>query len=273
MTITSRNPWPRPDPHLIGTPVIGARFPFGLGQHCSYDPFPPQPWPQAVEAVSVTTQSGTRDYVSLSEASLAWLSSLGAIEFHTWSPRPSDPYHAGFGRILLRQCGSSDIATLRPACRATRTILQEHGIDAILMFNGIDGADLWLPFSNAPAYPDVLGWLHAIAAEAADRHPDMLSKRPERQCGDRIHINVVTNAVGHWSIMPYSLRGVASFAVALPVLWDDLNTMQNGDVTAANIADRLASAGDVFAQEKARIGPQSLPDAPRLTVSEEPPAP
>ncbi|MDQ2817457.1 MAG: hypothetical protein M3T49_04500 [Candidatus Eremiobacteraeota bacterium] len=222
-----------------------------------------------MQAVSVTTQSGTRNYVSLTQASLQWLASLGAVEFHSWSPRPSDPYHAGFGRILLRECGSEGIKTLRRACPAVREILQEHGIDAILMLNGVDGADLWLPFSNAPAYHDVLGWLHAIAAEAADRNPDILSKRPERQCGDRIHINVMTNAVGHWSILPYSARGVPAFAIALPVLWEELDKMQNGDVTAANIEDRLASVGDVFAQEKARIGAQRLPDAPRLTISED----
>jgi bifunctional non-homologous end joining protein LigD len=63
----------------------------------------------------------------------------------------------------------------------------------------------------------------------------------------RVFIDHNRNAFGQTIASVYSVRPLPEAPVSLPITWDEIGTMKNGDVTIANLWDRLARFGDLWA--------------------------
>jgi DNA primase len=251
------------DATFSGVPIMAATYPHGPHKPAVYVSHPSIPRPAGIETIAVTTSRGTHSYYTLSRATIDWFVQDGAVEFLSWSPTPRDPTKAALGRILIEPHARASEAALPDACRAVLSVLGSHSMQGAITLSGTVGAQIRIPLSNAPAYPDLRSWLHAIANETAARYPDLISVAPKTERGDRFYLSVSTNAVGRLSMLPYSLRASEALDVVLPIRVSDLGRTANGDVTAANIGEYLDRNGDIFAAELKRIGDQRLPSSPR----------
>jgi hypothetical protein len=65
------------------------------------------------------------------------------------------------GRIQLKPDADGTQHQLRDALILVRDVLRAHGAEAIPLWEGRDAA-LFIPFADAPDYPAVRAWLHAI---------------------------------------------------------------------------------------------------------------
>lgn len=100
-----------------------------------------------------------------------------------------------------------------------------------------------------------------FAARAAAERPELLTVAPLRaDRHDRVYLGTRSNHVGIGSLLPYCICDDETGGLALPLGWDELDTLRNGDVTAATFAAYLAVHGDAFARERERIGAQSFGD-------------
>ncbi len=88
-----------------------------------------------------------------------------------------------------------------------------------------------------------------LICASARRHPTLLVResRPHEQHNvPRIECTVASNAVGHHSRLPYGLSGDPDLPMVMPFDWNELDTLHNGQITAASAAERLAK-GDLCA--------------------------
>ena len=100
-----------------------------------------------------------------------------------------------------------------------------------------------------------------FAARAAAERPELLTVAPLRaDRHDRVYLGTRSNHVGIGSLLPHCICDDETGGLALPLGWDELDTLRNGDVTAATFAAYLAVHGDAFARERERIGAQSFGD-------------
>jgi DNA primase len=211
--------------------------------------------PEGVVRVGVVTASGRHWYPGLTEDGIGWLLDLGAVGVLSWTPSAADHRRVGFARILLRRCGSAGESELKYAMLALRTALQQVGLRAVPVLDGHQGAALFVPFADAPAYEDVRAWLHGLCNGAAEQHASLLTcAHAVEQRGGRVHLAVETNAVGRFSALPYSLAGNPGLHMVTPVEWNELGEVDNGTYTAQTSAKRLER--DVFAEVVAAIGSQ-----------------
>ncbi|HEY9085593.1 MAG TPA: hypothetical protein VIN40_06625 [Candidatus Tyrphobacter sp.] len=98
--------------------------------------------------------------------------------------------------------------------------------------------------------------MHALANRAAELHPDLISTEVNTHDDGRVHMHVSSNAKGHYSALPYSLRA-QNLTVCTPVHWNELEDLPHaGTFTAPNFPERLRVVGDLFASEVTRIGRQ-----------------
>lgn len=238
-------------PHV---PVVGAWHDHGLGEPATFCGGWPG-LPSAVVRVHVRTESGTHLYPGLDENAIAWLVDAGAVGVLSWTPSSRDPQRVGFARVLLRQCGSAGEDQLKYAMLAMRTELLECRVQAVPVLDGHEGAALFVPFADAPAYEDVRAWLHRVCNGAAEKHATLLTcAHAVEERGDRVHLAVETNAVGRFSALPYSLAGNPGLHMVTPVEWDELGRVSNGTYTARTSAVRLER--DLFAAAVMAIGEQ-----------------
>ncbi len=241
--------------HFAGTPLIALFRPNGddepvvrVGQLHHHVP------PHILQ-IAVATRSGTHAYIALTEQSLLWRVHTRALGFESWTPTAADPLAVRFARLVLSARGNATLTMLRTAARTARAALQSCGIDAFALLDGRSIA-LYIPFDDAPGYDAVRAWLHTIMADAARREPNLFEVA-HLVPPDRIHISAQSDAPGHGSALPYTLRPEAGFAMVTPCTWTELDTVASSAWTIDNAHERLA-AGDVFASELVRIGLQQF---------------
>lgn len=245
--------------HFGGTPVVRVAYPNGPEGdpifHKDLFGAPPD-----VATIEVRTSTGLHRYARLDARAVHWMCAAeNVVELDGWSPMLDDPDRAMFGRIILAPSGTATDDDVRQAAHLAREALKTQQLDAIFMLDGFRGASLWIPFEDGPAYGQLGPWLHDFAATLAAQHPVLMTTaalRAER--GNRVYLGTKSNHPGMGSLLPYALRGTPSLEVSIPVPWNDLTTVHNGTVTAADFPEYERLFGDVFARLRSSIGPQTF---------------
>jgi bifunctional non-homologous end joining protein LigD len=241
-------------PHV---PLVSSYHPDGLGKPPVFkETWKPETVPHTMMPVDVLTTRGEHHtYIGLTENAVLWLAYRGAVGMLSWTPSRRDPGCVGYARILLRRSNAATEEALKSALRALRAMLRELGLESIPVLDGHDGAALFLPFGDIPLYDAVREWLHAFCKRAVERHGELLTEAADvEERGNRVHLAVKSNAVGHFSSLPYSLVGDPKLGLVTPVDWDELARIDNGTFNAQNSAERLRR--DVFAEMTTAIGLQ-----------------
>ncbi len=209
------------------------------------------------DVVEVPLASGVRRYPQLSASRIEGLvAKARALEFYSWSPTASDPMRVAFARLLVEESAGVSREVFSKALLATRDVLEESGVRSVLVFDGGRGAACWIPFDDAPTYPQVRAWLHDVCARAVEEHGDLFTLEPDSHGGTCAHLHCASNAPGRFSILPYSVRAGAGYPLALPVPWEEAERFENGTVSAGELEGWLAQHGEVFAREREAIGEQ-----------------
>lgn len=180
-----------------------------------------------------------------------------AIEFYTWAPPRENEDRLRFARILLEPPAGVSFARVKLAAHALRALLLDVAkVRAVPLLDGRTGMALWIPFADAPHAPMVRAWLHRLCNRAAVLHPDLVSTEFNTHGDGRVHLHVSSNAPGHCSAVPYSLRE-QGLAVCAPIRWDELDAFSSASALHADtMAARLHDTRDLFADAVAEIAEQ-----------------
>ncbi len=224
------------------TPIVFASYPHGLDQQAHYQ---------------VTT-------VPLSVNKLLWLiHSHYAIEFFTWAPKLLDVAALRFGRIVLAAPPGVEFERVKLAALAIRALLFDVAkLEAVPLLDGGTGMALWIPFADAPQADVLRPWLHQLCNRAVALHRDLVSTAFNTHHDGRVHLHVESNAAGHYSAVPYSLRG-PNLTVCVPIRWDELGSVASaGAFRFDAIPARLRGVGEIFASEAKLIAGQTFRGVP-----------
>lgn len=227
------------------TPIVYANFPHGIGAPPRYH----------VTDTPLDTQT-----------LLAAVQRHDALEFHSWAPLPSDDDRLRFARVLLAS-PQAPWERVQEAALALRAALLEAHVEAIPLVDGNGGIALWIPLADAPHAATVRAWLHSVVNGAVARDPALLTGEPNTHDPQRVHVHVASNARGHFSCVPYGVRGAPGLPVCTPIAWDELGTSTPQMVTAQMFPARLASHGDVFATQYAPLAAQTFPPAASFAMA------
>ena len=221
--------------------------------------------PATITTVDVQTSSGLHRFVALSAHNVSWLvRGKFAVELQSWSPTANDPLRAAFARITLEPAGTAGRVEATKAALLLRERLLALKLDAIALLDGGTGYALWIPLAGGPNYADVNAWLHGFVAEAIATAPELMTTEYLRaNRGDRVYVGTHSNHPGMSSVLPYIARGNPHLPIALPLHWNDVGRVWNGDVTASSFAAWLQEYGDMFAACYVTLRGQMLPVMPK----------
>ena len=238
-------------PHLADRPISMSRYPDGVGGPSFYEKRAPGHQPDWMQTASVESDStgGAIDFLIASDReSLMWFANMGCIEIH--------PFHSRAGAL-----DSPDLAIfdLDPAAGSTwdqviagakllRVALEQLGLTGYPKLSGARGLHVYLPIQPVYSHSRVRAFVEAVGRVMVAANPDDLTMDwdiPKRK--GRVFIDHNRNAFGQTIASVYSVRPLPGAPVSLPITWDEIGTMKNGDVTIANLWDRLARFGDLWA--------------------------
>lgn len=246
---------------LRGRPVALKRFPSGLSGDGFFQKLRPEHAPDWLGAVDVPLrQGGTKTHTVVDdEASLLFLTNHGTVELHPWLSTAAALETPDRVLFDLDPPEGSDVAEVRWATRAVRSLLEDElGIATRCKTSGSKGFHVWFPLAGGADFPAARSFADAVAATLAARHPGRLTTetRTAARAG-RILLDVGRNAYGQTAVAAYSVRARPTAPVATPIDWDELSRVGPRTYTVRNVRRRLGQRDDPWASDG--VTPIELP--------------
>jgi bifunctional non-homologous end joining protein LigD len=259
-------------PHLAGRPISMSRYPDGIDGPSFYEKRAPGHQPEWMRTVPVPSdsQGGIIDFlVADSREALMWFANMGCVEVH--------PFHSTFDRLDRPDYAifdfdpseGSDWDQVVAGARLLEVALGQLGLVGYPKLSGSRGLHVYVPLEPIHSYTRVRRFVGEVGAYLAAANPDDVTMewdKPKRK--GKVFVDHNRNAFGQTVASVYSVRPRPGAPVSAPLTWEEVGTVRNGEVTIANLWERLQRFGDLFAPVVA--GGQALDQAEKaLGIADE----
>lgn len=239
-------------PHLRDRPLALERFPDGIEEEGFFQQDCPDYFPGWIDTVKAARrdtsekQSPVRHVVCTSEACLAYLANQGVVTLHGWLSRAPEIDRPDKLIFDLDPPGSDFDAVIN-AARRVSDLMQELELNPYLMTTGSKGLHVIAPLNREAGFDTVRDVATAMAEHLAKRYPeDLTTEQRKAKREGRVYLDVMRNAYGQTTVMPYTVRAKPGAPVATPLSWDELDRggLSSQSYTLENIGRRLGQIGD-----------------------------
>lgn len=238
-------------PHLQGRPISMSRYPDGITGSSFYEKRAPGHQPEWMRTVPVLSdsQGGTIDFLLADSAeALMWFANMGCIEvhpFHSTADALDVPSYAIFD---FDPADGSNWDQVVAGARLLNIALGQVGLVGYPKLSGSKGLHVYVPLDPVHDYVRVRRFVGEVGDYLAAANPDDITmewEKPKRK--GKVFIDHNRNSSGQTVASVYSVRPLPGAPVSAPLTWDEVGELANGDVTIANLWDRLQRYGDLFA--------------------------
>jgi bifunctional non-homologous end joining protein LigD len=232
-------------PELVNRPLSMVRCPGGTESACFFQKHHAARLGSSVRAIPIEEKEGGEDdYVYIRDRKgLLQLVQMNTIEFHPWGARVDKPDSPD--RLVLDLDPAPGVAwkAVVEAARGLRELLQAKGLRSFVRTSGGKGLHVVVPFRRGPGWPAVKDLCEAIADALVERSPDRyIATASKAQREGKIFIDWLRNARGATSVCNWSLRARDGAPVAMPLRWEELETIGGGAAFGMQAAlERAAS--------------------------------
>ncbi len=214
-------------PYLRHRPLTLERLPEGLteGRAHFWQKNTPPSYASWLKRAELVSEAGKPVRYALVNdlPSLLYLVNQGAVTFHIWSSRISDPDHPDFVLFDLDPGGAA-LADAVVVAKQLHELLGQQGQKALVKTSGKSGLHVLVPWQREGDFDEARQWALDIARQAGDKLPHLATVeiRKAKRAG-RVYIDVLQNARGHHAVPPYVVRAVQNASVSMPLQWRDLS--------------------------------------------------
>ena len=232
-------------PHLRGRPVSMQRVRENIYTQVFYQKDAPPYFPEWIHRVTVPKSGGTVTHALCDDAaSLVYLANQGCITPHVWLSRVPD-VHLPDRLIIDLDPGDGGVADARFAATLAREVLTEAGLAPYLMATGSRGYHVVVPIKPAAEFDEVRAVAFGLAEAMACRAPDRLTTEFYKTGREgRLFLDCNRNAWAQTAVPVYSIRPKRGAPVAVPITWDELDSVDPDRWNVRTIAERLTDAPD-----------------------------
>jgi bifunctional non-homologous end joining protein LigD len=242
-------------PHLKGRPLTMERYPAGIGQDGFWQKDVAKGFPPWLKRVKVPKKGGSLHHAVVTDLrSLLWVTNQNTVTHHVWTsrvPKLSFPDVCIFDLDPSRE----DEASLRAAAIGLRDLLEELGLPSWIKTSGSKGFHIAVPLDGRTHISQAARFANAVGALLVSRAPGHLTQEfSKTDRNGRIYVDTGRNGYSATFAAAYTVRARPGAPVSAPCTWKEV---ERGDVhprtfTLRNMADRLATAGDLWADLKRR---------------------
>jgi len=229
-------------PHLRGRPVSMQRVRETIYTQVFYQKDAPDYFPDWIARVEVPKVGGTVNHAIVGDAaSLVYLANQGVITPHVWLSRVPD-LQLPDRMVIDLDPGGGGVADARFAALIARDVLTEAGLVPYLMATGSRGYHAVVPLRPQADFEEVRAVAFGLSVVMAQRAPDRLTTEfyKEKRAG-RLFLDVNRNAWAQTAVPVYSIRPKKGAHVAVPLRWDELDSIAPDEFDVRTIPARLAN--------------------------------
>jgi bifunctional non-homologous end joining protein LigD len=238
-------------PHLEGRPISMNRYPDGIEGPSFYEKRAPGHQPEWMKTTPVDSdsQGGIIDFLLVdSQEALMWFANMGCIEVHPFHSREGRLDNPDYAIFDFDPAEGSSWDQVVAGGRLLRVALGQLGLVGYPKLSGSRGLHVYVPLEPVHDFARVRRFVGEVGNYLAAANPDDLTMewdKPKRK--GKVFVDHNRNAFGQTVASVYSVRPRPGAPVSVPLTWDEVGEVRNGDVTIANLWERLQRYGDLFA--------------------------
>jgi bifunctional non-homologous end joining protein LigD len=239
-------------PYLAGRALNMNRFPGGAAKPGFWNKQLPDHAPGWLPRWEVpdAKPGHTTTYLVIDEpAALIWAANYGALEWHAWTSRTTEPDSPTYALIDIDPGTATSWEDVLVLARLHRTALEHLRVRAQPKVTGRRGIQIWIPVTSGLTYADTRTWVEQLSKTVGAVVPDLISwKWDVRSRSGRARLDYTQNVSNKTLVAPYSPRAAPGAPVSAPIAWDELDdpALRPDGFTIRTILDRVATRGDVF---------------------------
>jgi bifunctional non-homologous end joining protein LigD len=229
-------------PYIANRPLSLLRCPQGRAKYCFFQKHDTGGFPDAMQTLQIAEKDGEKEsYFYIEDlAGLIAGTQMNVLEWHLWGSLTKDvekPERIIFDIDPDEGLGFEHV---RSAATDIRIELEAWGLKSYALVSGGKGVHVIAPLRPTTEWPEVKAFCKTFAQRLAEKYPDRftanMSKAKRR---GKLFIDYLRNERGSTAIAPWSSRSRQGAPAAVPVSWDELETIQAANqFTLADAAER-----------------------------------
>jgi bifunctional non-homologous end joining protein LigD len=229
-------------PYIEQRPLSLLRCPQGRAKYCFFQKHDTGGFPDAMKSVMITEKDGSKeDYFYIEDlAGLIAGTQMNVLEWHLWGSRTKNVEKPE--RIIFDIDPDEDLGFehVRAAAVDIGKELEAWGLQSYPLVSGGKGIHVIAPLRATTEWPEVKGFCKTLAQRLADREPDrFVATMSKAKRKGKLFIDYLRNERGSTAIAPWSSRSRQGAPAAVPVSWDELETIKAANqFTLAGAAER-----------------------------------
>lgn len=238
-------------PHLAGRPLSMSRYPDGIDGPQFYEKRAPghQPDWMPTTPVPSDSQGGEIEFMLADRReALMWFANMGCVEVHPFHSRAGSLETPDYAIFDLDPAEGAEWEQVVAGAHLIQVALGQLGMVGVPKLSGSRGIHVYVPIEARYGYERVRRFVGEVGRYLVAANSDDLTMewdKPKRR--RKVFIDHNRNASGQTIASVYSVRPRPGAPVSVPMRWDEVATMRNGDITIANLWERLQRHGDLFA--------------------------
>ena len=238
-------------PHLDGRALSMNRYPDGIAGSSFYEKRAPghQPGWMATAPVPSDSQGGVIDFLLAdSPEAMMWFANMGCIEVHPLHSTVRALDEQSYAIFDFDPAEGSSWEQVTAGAQLLKVALRQLGLIGYPKLSGSKGLHVYVPLDLGHDHSRVRRFVGEVGQYLATANPNDITMewdKPKRK--GKVFVDHNRNAFGQTVASVYSVRPLPGAPVSAPLTWDEVGPVRNGEITIANVWDRLQRFGDLFA--------------------------
>ena len=234
-------------PYIENRPLSLLRCPQGRAKYCFFQKHDTGGFPDAMKSLMIAEKDGEKEsYFYITDlAGLIAGTQMNVLEWHLWGARTDDIEKPERVIFDIDPDEGLDFQHVRAAAIDIRAELDAWGLDSYPLVTGGKGVHVIAPLRPDCEWPEVKSFCKVLAQRLADKFPDRFtanSRKASRK--GKLFIDYLRNERGSTAIAPWSTRSRQGAPVAVPVDWDELETIKAANQFSLAAATERAGQPD-----------------------------
>ena len=250
-------------PWIGHRPISLVRCPQGRAKKCFFQKHDAGTFGDHVKHVPIVEKDGhAEDYIYVDDINgLIACVQMGTIEFHGWGSRVEDVEKPDRMVFDLDPDEGLDFSDVKKAAADIRRMLGDIGLVSFPMLSGGKGVHAVAPLTPEAEWPAVKDFTSRFSTALAQAEPDRFTATMSKaKRKGKIFIDWLRNQRGATAILPYAVRARENAPVAVPVTWEELDSLEGAGVFTVKDADTLLERASSRALRGWGEAAQALPD-------------
>lgn len=234
-------------PHLANRPLSLVRCPQGPNGHCFFQKHDSGGFPSQFKKIPISEKDGDQaDYLYVEDlAGILAGVQMNTLEFHIWGSRIDELEKPDRIIFDIDPDEGLDFPQVRRAALDIRDRLAAWSLESFPMLTGGKGIHVIAPLRPVTEWPEVKLFCKTFAEKLAADEPDRFTANIRKASrSGRMFIDYLRNERGSTAIAPFSTRSRKGAPCAVPIGWDEVETVERANLHSMESAAARAAAPD-----------------------------